>query len=75
MKVTVKTFASLRPYLPGGAKTVEVPSGTTVGDLLPILDLPAPQVHIMIRNNRQAEADEVLREGDTVAFFPPVAGG
>lgn len=47
----------------------------TIGDLLETVGLPAPHVHLIIRNNRHAQADEPLREGDVVAFFPPVAGG
>lgn len=76
MEVTVRAYASLMQFLPnGGQKTVEVREGATVGDLIAIVGLPAPQVHLMIRNNRQAEADERLSPGDVVAFFPPVAGG
>ena len=76
MKVTVKAFASLKQLLPdGGKKTLDVPAGTTVGEMIAILGLPAGRVHLMIRNNRQAGADERLQPGDTVAFFPPIAGG
>lgn len=76
MQVTVRAYASLKKYLPdGGQSVVEVAEGTTAGDLITLTGLPAPQVHLIIRNNRQAEAGEELEAGDVVAFFPPVAGG
>lgn len=76
MKVTVRAFAFLKKHLPDGGKaTLEVAPGTTIGELVTSLELPGGQVHLIFRNNRQAEAEEVLQEGDQVAFFPPVAGG
>lgn len=76
MQITVRAYASLKKHLPdGGQSVVEVAEGTTTGDLITLTGLPAPQVHLIIRNNRQAEADEQLEAGDVVAFFPPVAGG
>jgi molybdopterin synthase sulfur carrier subunit len=83
MKVTVKYFASVREAL-GPAETVELPEGSTVGQL---------RDHLLAASSRHAEVlgrgravrmaldqvmcDEaaVLAEGAEVAFFPPVTGG
>lgn len=59
----------------GGQATLEVPPGATIGDLPAMLGLPAERIHVIFRNNRHAEREVLLQEGDHVAFFPPVAGG
>ena len=59
---------------------MEVPNGSTVGELLRHLHSldperrlpPAPLVAV---NERYARPDQVLRPGDEVAVIPPVAGG
>lgn len=76
MKVSVKAYAFLKEYLPdGGQTTLEVPPGATIGDLSAMLGLPAERIHVIFRNNRHAEREDPLQDGDHVAFFPPVAGG
>jgi len=41
-----------------------------------ISDLRLPdQPRIVFVNNRHAAEDSVLRDGDRLAIFPPVAGG
>lgn len=76
VRITVQTFAFLKKRLPDGGKaTLEVAPGTTIGELMALLDLPGGQVHLIFRNNVHAQAEDVLEPGDRVAFFPPVAGG
>ena len=73
MKINVKLFATYRE----GRFQQEVrdyPQGTEVADVaagLGLADKPA----VVFVNNRHAELDYVLEEGDTLAFFPPVGGG
>lgn len=79
MQVEVTVFASLRKYLPdlplGGSKYIEVDPGATPADLIQILGLPAEEVKIVIRNHVQAELDEIVEDGDRIAFAPAIAGG
>ncbi len=79
MQVEVRVFATLRPYLPelgiGEAKTLEVPEGTTAADLARRLGIPLDEVKIIMRNGLQVEPDEVLADGDRVAYIPAVGGG
>jgi len=79
MKVEVRVFATLRSYLPelgvGEPKTVDVPEGTTAGQLCTSLGIPLEEVKIIMRNGRQVEPDEVLADGDRIAFIPHVGGG
>ncbi len=79
MKIEVNLFASLTAYLPensaGHSCILEVEEGTTVGALLQKMKIPAGAPKIIFLNGVHAGGDEVLREGDRVGAFPPVAGG
>lgn len=44
-------------------------------DLLTRLGVPEGEVKTAFVNNRCRDEDYQLRDGDRVAFFPPVAGG
>lgn len=79
MKIQVQLFATLSGYLPGvmqdhGA-TLDVPDGSTIREVVERLGIPADTPMIALVNGRDALADGVLKEGDTVAMFPPLAGG
>lgn len=77
MTVNLKFFAGLRSYLPGGASpyAAELPEGATVGDALRAFGVPEEKPRILLVNGRHAERTTVLRAGDLLSVFPPVAGG
>jgi sulfur carrier protein ThiS len=79
MQVEVTVFATLRKYLPnlpvGGSKYIEVDPGATPADLIQILGLPAEEVKIVFRNHVLTELDEIVEDGDRIAFAPAIAGG
>ncbi|MDD3364124.1 MAG: MoaD/ThiS family protein [Syntrophomonas sp.] len=76
MKITVKLFAFLRQ---GRFKIrdSDYPDGTTVGQVLDSLSISREEMEIGIIfiNGKHAEFDTVLIADDTLAVFPPVAGG
>jgi sulfur carrier protein len=76
MKITIKLFASLRA---GRFKigVFEYPEGTTVGQVLDSLSISRQEMEIGILfiNGKRAEFDSLLKTDDTLAVFPPVAGG
>ena len=80
MKIELNLYASLARYMPdqeGGdepAKT-EIGEGTTVSQLLETLDVPTNRIKIIFLNGTHANGDEVLKDGDRLGVFPPVAGG
>ena len=88
MKVTVRYFARYRSLVGKGEEEVELPKGATVMDLIekikemhPVLknevfaeDDDLADVNVS-RNGRYVRFDEILKEGDVVAIFPPVSGG
>ena len=79
MKVEVRLYASLQDYLPekkeGPVCLIDLPEGSTVDDLLRLLRVPRNAVKVLFRNGIHARGDEVLKDGDRVGAFPPVAGG
>ncbi|MCJ7622992.1 MAG: MoaD/ThiS family protein [Anaerolineaceae bacterium] len=79
MKVEIVVFATLRRYMPdlalGETKMIDVSPGALIADVREMLGIPAEQVKIILRNNRHVEADEIVMEGDRIAFIPAVGGG
>lgn len=79
MDIEVRLFATFRDYLPkegsGFSIKREVSIGTSVGDVVRELGLPADIPRIIIVNGSHAEESYLFREGDVVSIFPPIAGG
>ncbi len=83
MKVTLKLYAILSDYLPGDASEhatrVEISGSTTPYDLIDRYKVPREQAHLVLLNGvyvEPADRDKPgLNDGDTLAIWPPVAGG
>jgi molybdopterin converting factor subunit 1 len=81
MKIRLLHFASFREAIGRDEESREVAEGTRVGELwaelgseVPLFRrFPSPPPAAV--NREYVPADTVLREGDEVAFLPPVAGG
>ena len=83
MRVTVKLYATLGDYLPAGSKNnrvdVEVAEAAAVDAVLRPFSLPPRLTHLVLVNGVFVPAEEratsLLKEGDTLAVWPPIAGG
>ena len=80
MKIEVKLYASLGRYMPEavlekGKGYLEVGEGTTIKALLENLKVPLETVKLIFLNGIHAKDNEVLKDGDRLGVFPPVAGG
>ena len=79
MNVHVALYAGLFRYLPPGAQnrkgTIDAPDDATVLDVKRQQGMPDNLPGILLLNGKQAAPDTVMREGDTLAIFPPLAGG
>lgn len=76
MRVKVKLFASLRENMGFAGKELDLDDNVTVTDVWQHLSgnqLP-PNV-LMAINMDYVAGDTPVKEGDEVAFFPPVTGG
>ncbi len=74
MKVCVKLFATFRNDR-FKEKVCEYQEGTMVSDVIKELDLPEDQLGAVLINARHVEADQELKEGDSLSIFPLVGGG
>lgn len=83
MDVTLKLYASLGAYLPDHAKknvaVVSVEDGTSVDALIERYQVPREECHLVLVNGvfkaPNQRGQTVLKAGDAVAIWPPVAGG
>jgi sulfur carrier protein ThiS len=84
MKVTFKLFATLQDYLPvegrkANALTLELDEGTTVDQVITRFALPQKLVHLVLIDGSFVPPAErgsrILVDGNTLAIWPPVAGG
>jgi molybdopterin converting factor small subunit len=80
MKIELSLFASLAQYVPDktgshSRQTMEVAEEITIMELLKGLELPIDKIKMIFLNGLHATGDEVLKDGDRVGVFPPVAGG
>jgi molybdopterin synthase sulfur carrier subunit len=74
MKLEIKLFASLQKFMPNAEK-IDLDDNCTVLDLLKKIGINPSEVAIILVNGQHVELDQTLSEGETVAFFPPIAGG
>ena len=79
MDITLKLFANLRELLPAGSQggecALEVKPGSRVDSIIRLLKIPEDMKLIILLNSRHADQDTVLKHGDVLAVFPPLAGG
>ena len=74
MRITVKLFATLRRGR-FDQDMIEGNEGMVVHNVVTMLNIPEKEAAIIFVNSRHAEFGTVLKEGDTLAIFPPVGGG
>lgn len=77
MAISVKYFASLRERLGRAQDSVAAQGVATVADVWSQCGDGKPlSSHLLISVNMEyARADQAVKDGDEVAFFPPVTGG
>nr|WP_276710193.1 MoaD/ThiS family protein [Thiomonas arsenitoxydans] len=83
VQITLKLMATLTDYLPqprqGHQITLNIAPGTTIQDVVERFRLPWKLVHLVLVNGVYIAPDQrdtrVLQEGETLAIWPPVAGG
>ncbi len=81
MRVKVLFFGMLKDVAGRSAEEVELPGGATVGAVFDAFAERHPRIAemagsiVLARNHEFAGRAAELREGDEVAFLPPVSGG
>ena len=83
MQVTLKLYATLDQFLPDEASdhavTVDVDETATPFNIIDEFRVPRESAHLVLLNGvyvSPADREKaVLKDGDTLAVWPPVAGG
>ena len=83
MKITLKLFASLGDLLPLGAKSnaieIDIDETATLNEIIQRHKIPPKMAHLVLINgvySYPADRDSaLLKPGDVLAIWPPVAGG
>jgi molybdopterin converting factor subunit 1 len=81
VRVTVKLFARLRDIAGSSEMARDVAPGATIGSVWRDLANEYPELANYERsissavNADYAKMDQVLSDGDEIAFLPPVSGG
>lgn len=83
MTITVKLYASLGQYLPEPTQqnttSLDIKQAASISDVLRHYHVPLHETHIALINGvyvaKQDYEHAVLKTGDTVSIWPPVAGG
>jgi len=84
LRITFKLYAGLSQYLPheareGNQMPLDVPDGSPIAHVVEPFNLPMKLVHLVLVNGvfvpPPERATRVLKEGDVLAIWPPIAGG
>ncbi len=81
MRVSVQFFARLRDLAGRADVECDVPAGATIGDVWRAVAAAHPALApygssvSCARNEDFARMNTPVREGDAIAFLPPVSGG
>lgn len=83
MKITLKLYASLMPYLPETdqrhAIDIEIDPSDTPYDVIDRMKIPRELAHLVVVNGVFVCGDDRdiarFKEGDVLALWPEVAGG
>lgn len=77
MSIRVRYFASLRESLGRAEQNLAVTGLWTVRDVWNQAnpDIPIPGNILAAINMDYVELDGIVKDGDEIAFFPPVTGG
>lgn len=79
MEIEVKLFATLRDYLPAGSSRfsckMKIDAPTRIEDVMSILKIPEEMPKIILVNGIHGKKEQILKDGDVLSVFPPVAGG
>ena len=75
ISITIKLFADLTQFGPAKAEQ-NLPEGSRLNTIFEKYRIPKEKKTIILVNRIPSyDRNSVLKDGDTVAIFPPLAGG
>ncbi len=75
ISVTIKLFADLTQFGPAKKET-KLPEGSSINTIFDNYKIPKEKKTIILINSLpHYDRNSALKDGDTIAIFPPLAGG
>lgn len=76
LNITIKYFASLREKMGKNEECMTLDKATSVADLWKKVATTDPSEDVLMAINMEyVRSDTIVKDGDEIAFFPPVTGG
>jgi sulfur carrier protein ThiS len=76
VRIQVKTVGTLNDLEEGSqSKTLEVPQGNSVGNIIEKLNLQDWEIGFVQINGQRATKESVLKENDHLTLIAPLVGG
>lgn len=83
MQITFKLYATLSEYLPEetekNSTIIEIPENASTFEVIDQFNIPRDKAHLVLLNGIYIHPEDrnnpIIKEGDTLAIWPPVAGG
>lgn len=77
MSTFVRVYGELRQYLSADWQDgpMDLPPGTSVGDLLTLLGIPLEEIGLVSLDGRIAQEEQPVNNASEARIFPPVGGG
>ena len=83
MQITFKLYATLSEFLPPEAEKhavkLDIPDNATAFQIIDKFKVPREMAHLVLLNGVYLQPEErntrTFHDGDTLAIWPPVAGG
>ena len=83
MRLTFKLYANLTQYLPSHADKqsvdIDIAETDSPNSILERFQIPKESAHLILLNGVYVKPEQreqaIFKEGDTLAIWPPVAGG
>ena len=81
MKVKILTFASIKDICGFDERDIDIPKEIVLSELMNKLSKEFPDLNNMTgsmlfaKNEEYCTLETILKDGDTLAIFPPVSGG
>jgi molybdopterin synthase sulfur carrier subunit len=74
MTATIKLFATLRDKR-FETRKLDLPASCNVRDLLNKLGIAESEIALIIIDGRHSDFLHEIKDGETIALFPPIGGG
>lgn len=83
MKITLKLYATLGDLLPDSARQnmleIEVAEDVTPNQIIDQYKVPRELAHLVLLNGHYVQPEQrdqsIIKSNDTLAIWPPIAGG